>query len=598
MDDAARQNEPALSDLQRLRSLELELVKTRNEAKVARLEARAAELELLIRQFLPPSTSETTPPSTESQSAELRAIHQAETQVPPAPKSPQPSSETAAEPILTRQTLAKVLSAMAEQYTPSAKTAVAPSAPSPFTPTELTGEAPSLSPSPRFDSWDSIRTATSEKTKSHDRRAPAESRADRDENHGRSATTPSEIHVRQDSPQPIRRPRMAALGIATDPVNDPDVDIQPDKLETNDEPKPVDSKPVVSKPVAARPTTLSFDFATRSDSASSDHTKHGPKPIADSESLSVDLEESSDEPRKKPRPAAWMASLIAHIGILLLAAAFTLSNPAPKDQVALTASATEPDEPVMETFAIETEEIQPEVSEPTPSETQYEISEVGQMAITEFKPSEIVGPPAPPMQSMLASSSASAAAMSMKSDSESTMQFCGVEGGGNHFVYLVDSSSSMGSAFESARSELLHSISQLKPDQRFYVVFFDIEPDYMRLTNASEDETRSLKASPENKQALERWAMTIKKDRGRAPYDPLKFAIELRPDVIFLLSDGEFPQGIEDLLQEINRQDNLFGDDGPISIVHTIGYHSREGESRMKRIAKQNGGQYRHIAKP
>ena len=92
--------------------------------------------------------------------------------------------------------------------------------------------------------------------------------------------------------------------------------------------------------------------------------------------------------------------------------------------------------------------------------------------------------------------------------------------------------------------------------------------------------------------------MRITKNDGRAPYNPLKFALELRPDVIFLLSDGEFPQGIEDLLKEQNRVENLFGDSGPISIVHTIGYHSRAGESRMRRIAEQNKGQYRHVPKP
>jgi hypothetical protein len=138
----------------------------------------------------------------------------------------------------------------------------------------------------------------------------------------------------------------------------------------------------------------------------------------------------------------------------------------------------------------------------------------------------------------------------------------------------------------------------LKPHQRFYVIFFDTESDYMRLSSLDEDEPRSAYATPENKRTLRRWAMTIRMDRGRAPYDALPFAIELDPDVIFLLSDGEFPQKIEDLLKEINRVENLFGDEGPISIVHTISYHSREGESRMRRIAKQNGGQYRHVPKP
>jgi hypothetical protein len=190
------------------------------------------------------------------------------------------------------------------------------------------------------------------------------------------------------------------------------------------------------------------------------------------------------------------------------------------------------------------------------------------------------------------------AAMSLKSDSEAEMQFCGIDGGGNHFVYLVDSSRSMGKAFESARLELLRSIEQLRPDQRFYVIFFDAESDYMRLLAPDRDEARSVRATAANKAALKRWAMSIQMDRGRAPYDALPFAIELRPDVIFLLSDGEFPESIEELLGEVNHFENLFGDSGPISIVHTIGYHSRQGERRMRRIAEQNGGRYRHVPKP
>jgi hypothetical protein len=173
-----------------------------------------------------------------------------------------------------------------------------------------------------------------------------------------------------------------------------------------------------------------------------------------------------------------------------------------------------------------------------------------------------------------------------------------VEGGGNHFVYLVDSSGSMGSAFESARQELIQSIEFLSAEQRFYVVFFDAEPEYMRLTDPRQDEPRSVYATAENKAALKRRAMRISMDRGRAPYDPLRFALKLKPDVVFLLSDGEFPQGIEDLLQNENRIENLFGDSRTISIVHTIGYHSKEGETRMRRIAQQNQGQYRHIPSP
>ena len=253
----------------------------------------------------------------------------------------------------------------------------------------------------------------------------------------------------------------------------------------------------------------------------------------------------------------------------------------------------------METFTIESAEPETDPSEPSPSEVQYELSPIGEIAATDFVADSPPAPPAPNLSEMLGQSTSSAASMALSSSkSDSRMEFCGVEGGGNHFVYLVDSSGSMGDGFESARNELVRSIELLKPDQRFYVVFFDADSDYMRLSAADEDEPRSVAATPQNKRKLRQWAMQISMDRGRAPYEALRFALGLRADVIFLLSDGEFPQGIEELLQEENRVGNLFGDSQLVSIVHTIGYHSREGESRMRRIAQQNAGMYRHVPKP
>ncbi len=316
-------------------------------------------------------------------------------------------------------------------------------------------------------------------------------------------------------------------------------------------------------------------------------------------SLATDL--STESPAQTPqrrKPAAWLLSAVFH-GLLLLVLAFlTLASPPPSDQIAIAGSVAETDELAIESLTIESPALEPTPSEPTPSEVPTEISDLGEIPISEILSDAPPTPPSPMIDSMLSRDPASAAAMSLKSDSDASMNFCGVDGGGNHFVYLVDSSGSMGDAFESARTELLRSINLLKPDQRFYVIFFDAEPDYMRLASLDHDEPRSVYATAENKHKLQRWARTIRMDRGRAPYDALPFALELNPDVIFLLSDGEFPQRIEDLLQDLNRVDNLFGDDGPISIVHTIGYHSRDGESRMRRIAAQNGGQYRHVPKP
>ncbi len=316
----------------------------------------------------------------------------------------------------------------------------------------------------------------------------------------------------------------------------------------------------------------------------------------DSAVVTDDAVTSEDRRRK---PAAWIVSTIVHAVILVVLGVVTLQTHKPSDQVALSASAPSASEVSMETFSLESSELETEpTEEQTESEIQYDLSPVGEIAISDFKP-----PPPPSMPSpaaaILSQSNNSAAAMLTKpSDSDAKIQFCGVDGGGNHFVYLVDSSKSMGDAFNSARIELLKSINALRPDQRFYVIFFDSDPDFMRLSDPKKDEPRSAYATPQNKAALQRWAMSIRADRGRNPNDLLEFVLGLRADAIFLLSDGEFPQSTELLLQEKNVQRNLFGSGGLISRVHTIAYYSRAGESRMKRIAEQNQGQYRYIAKP
>ncbi|MFG0288130.1 MAG: hypothetical protein ACF8CQ_08150 [Rhodopirellula sp. JB044] len=316
----------------------------------------------------------------------------------------------------------------------------------------------------------------------------------------------------------------------------------------------------------------------------------------------VQLSEDEAAPPRRRNSLAVMVSAAVHAIIFICLAGFTLSNVVPKDQVAISASVTEVSEQAMETFQIETVQPETEPSESTPDETQYEIDPMGEMAMVEVTPKVdgLTSPASPATQLFQKPQKTTTKNLkSLKSDSQKKMQFCGVEGGGNHFVYLVDSSKSMGDAFISARRALLESIDMLGAEQRFYVIFYDTKCDYMRITRADQDEPRSVYATTENKQRLKSWAMRIEMDRGKAPYEPLTYALnDLKPDVIFLLSDGEFPARIEELLQEENRVTNLFGESNPVSIIHTISYYSREGENRMRRIAENHFGQYRHVPKP
>lgn len=311
--------------------------------------------------------------------------------------------------------------------------------------------------------------------------------------------------------------------------------------------------------------------------------------------------DTTDEPPvRRLRPAAWMISLATHLGLLAALALLTLSMPQARDQLAFSASATETAEASVETFTLEpAEEVTESLETSHAEEPVAETSPLGEVAIGEVAV-DVATATAPSAAAADVSPAADLASSQLAAASENRVQFAGVDGGGNHFVYLVDSSNSMRN-FNEARQELLRSVDALQADQRFYVIFYDESPAMMRLTAANEDEPTSVLATAENKLALRRWAMTIGQEKGRSPIETLEFAFHLEPDAIFLLSDGEFSAATEEVIEKSNRYENLFGESQLVSIIHTIRYpgHSTAGvakaEIQMRRIAETNGGQYRNV---
>ncbi|WP_148080605.1 vWA domain-containing protein [Roseimaritima ulvae] len=306
--------------------------------------------------------------------------------------------------------------------------------------------------------------------------------------------------------------------------------------------------------------------------------------------------------RNKKRSAAWFVSMAIHVGLLLLLGVLTLSVHRPQDQLAFTATAAPSSVPeVLQTLQIESATTPHESDSDEPAERPLEIDPLGAIPLPSPQdlpalPTTVSSAPHESLRPLLDSHDMLTA---LNADTHNSTRFCGVESGGNHFVYIVDSSQSMKNGrFESARRELLQAIDALQPQQRFYIMFYDIHLDRMCVSNPNQADEYAVLASDENKRRARRWAMSVKLEQGAPPDEALSFALKLRPDVIFLLSDGEFPQRIEDLMAEKNRTRNLFGDAGPISILHTIGYHSRDGETRMRRLAEANGGQYRYIPAP
>lgn len=164
--------------------------------------------------------------------------------------------------------------------------------------------------------------------------------------------------------------------------------------------------------------------------------------------------------------------------------------------------------------------------------------------------------------------------------------FFGTKGAGNSFVYVVDMSGSMhGVRFERAKNELIRSIKKLGPEQKFYVYFFN---DRTFPLFDPKPASGMIPANPQNKSRAERWIKTRQAESTTNPNYALQQALELRPEVIFLLTDGELddPDAVRQMIRRFNKSN---------VVIHTIAFENPEGGATLEAIANENNGVYRFV---
>jgi hypothetical protein len=168
--------------------------------------------------------------------------------------------------------------------------------------------------------------------------------------------------------------------------------------------------------------------------------------------------------------------------------------------------------------------------------------------------------------------------------SGASAEFFGIGGYGQTFVYVVDCSGSMNERgkFERAIYELLHSIEQLASDQRYYVIFYSDAAYPM-------DADEPVPANEDEFARTRRWVSHIAPDGGTNPLPALLFALSLRPDAIYFLSDGKFDPVTT---QEVRLKNRPRAHRIPI---HTIAFMERATEGLMRTIARNSGGEYRFV---
>ncbi len=165
-------------------------------------------------------------------------------------------------------------------------------------------------------------------------------------------------------------------------------------------------------------------------------------------------------------------------------------------------------------------------------------------------------------------------------------EFFGIGGTGSTFVYVIDCSGSMldMNKFKRAKSELMRSIRNLKSSQKFYVLLYS---DGTYPMDASEP----VPAIAEHIDRTEEWLNSVHPDGGTNPLPALLYALSLKPNAIYFLSDGKFDLSVAVELRIRNRSKRKQ------IPIHTIAFFNRETEGLMKMISRNSGAQYQFVKK-
>ena len=251
-------------------------------------------------------------------------------------------------------------------------------------------------------------------------------------------------------------------------------------------------------------------------------------------------------------------------------------------------------EPVSFQFAIEQDEELTELEKADLSdlleEAPAEMAEAADPAVElEVQPPaaelEVAGPAALPA---LGGSGADSGANALSGGGAGT-SFFGISAKGRRFAYIVDRSGSMSQSgkMSVAKRELAQSIQSLPDYAHFYVVLFSsgiVEPSTQ---NGWTQARRTM---------VTRFIAWLNGSRDAEPTGGTQprpafvqiFSLDVRPDVIYFLTDGEISNFTAEEVAQMNGN-------GRRVVINTIAFGDPTSQDLLKRIAEQSGGVYRFV---
>lgn len=159
---------------------------------------------------------------------------------------------------------------------------------------------------------------------------------------------------------------------------------------------------------------------------------------------------------------------------------------------------------------------------------------------------------------------------------------------GRSFVFVIDRSQSMGSdglgVLSAAAKELAISLKSLTEQQSFQIVAYNQQPAYL-------GSRRLLPASEDNKLKLIQYVGELVAYGATEHYFALSSALQLKPDVVFFLTDGEDPLLTRSQIAELGNRGR--------TTIHCIQFGTSADappeDHFMRHLAEQTRGSYVYV---
>jgi hypothetical protein len=166
--------------------------------------------------------------------------------------------------------------------------------------------------------------------------------------------------------------------------------------------------------------------------------------------------------------------------------------------------------------------------------------------------------------------------------------FFGIQSTGNRFAYIVDISGSMGQddKMPAAMAELKRSLKSLPDYAAFAVILYSSDPVVPPFQNGW------LRASRGNLSRISAWIDGLQPGGGTFPLPAfdLAFRQDVRPDVVFFLTDGLIPKVTPSAVRELNESGS-----GRVAVINCIAFGSGAGQEPMRQIAAESDGIFRFV---